>query len=88
MEPSTASSEEAKSVVDSSKLQKGANLLFEALKKETIKQKNDEVRIDTAFAVFQRLMELEFRIDLKFLILNFKILMVCITIDSTVKRQN
>jgi hypothetical protein len=40
MEPS--SSEENRSG-DSSKLQKGANLLFEALKKETIKQKNDEV---------------------------------------------
>ncbi len=43
MESSTPPSSEENKSADTSKLQKGANLLFDALKKETIKQKNDEV---------------------------------------------
>lgn len=43
MESSATPSGEENKSADTSKLQKGANLLFDALKKETIKQKNDEV---------------------------------------------
>jgi hypothetical protein len=44
MESSATPSGEENKTSDTSKLQKGANLLFDALKKETIKQKNDEVK--------------------------------------------
>jgi hypothetical protein len=44
MESSATPSGEENKTPDTSKLQKGANLLFDALKKETIKQKNDEVK--------------------------------------------